>query len=138
MGKRRKAREIVLQALYESEFSEADKDEILARQIQRRSPTKDTEDYARALYMETMSRREELDELIRACLENWDMERIALIDKNIIRFALAEVLFFPDVPSRVIINEAIEIAHRYSSADAGRFVNGLLDRLIREHRKDTS
>ena len=78
------------------------------------------------------------DEMIKGCLENWDMERIALIDKNILRFALAEVLFFPDIPSRVIINEAIEIAHRYSSADAGRFVNGLLDRLIREHRRDAS
>ena len=138
MGKRRKAREIVLQALYESEFSEAGPDEILVRQIERRAPTADTEDYARALYLETVSRREELDEMIENCLENWDMDRIALVDKNILRFALAEVLFFPEIPSRVIINEAIEIAHRYSSEDAGRFVNGLLDRLIRENRRDAS
>ncbi len=138
MGKRRKAREIVLQALYESEFSEAAADEIMTRQIKRRSPSADTVEYARALYLATVTRREELDEMIKGCLENWDMERIALIDKNILRFALAEVLFFPDIPSRVIINEAIEIAHRYSSADAGKFVNGLLDRLVREHRKDAS
>ncbi|MCH7548180.1 MAG: transcription antitermination factor NusB [Candidatus Krumholzibacteriota bacterium] len=138
MGKRRKAREIVLQALYESEFSEAGSDEILMRQIERRAPTSDTEDYARALYLKTLSSRVELDEMIRGCLENWDMERIALVDKNILRFALAEVLYFPEIPSRVILNEAIEIAHRYSTADAGRFVNGLLDRLIREHRSDSS
>jgi transcription antitermination factor NusB len=138
MGKRRNAREIVLQALYEAEFSDTDHNEILQRQIERRSPTPETEEYARSLFAATLSRRDELDALIEGRLEHWDMERIALIDKNILRFALAEVLYFPDIPSRVIINEAIEIAHRYSSADAGRFVNGLLDRLIREHRGEAA
>jgi N utilization substance protein B len=68
-------------------------------------------------------------------LENWDLGRVALVDKNILRFALAELLYFADVPPAVIINEAIEIARRFSTDDAGRFVNGLLDRFAREHRR---
>ena len=57
------------------------------------------------------------------------------MDKNILRLALAEILYFDEIPSKVIINEAIEIAHRYSSLDAGRFINGLLDRFVRDFRK---
>ena len=63
---------------------------------------------------------------------------VSLIDRNILRFALAEVLYFPDVPSGVIIDEAIEIAHRYSSEEAGRLVNGLVDRAVKEFRGGTA
>jgi N utilization substance protein B len=62
------------------------------------------------------------------------MERVSLVDKNILRFALCEILFFPDVPPKVIVDEAIEIAHKYSSEDAGRFVNGILDRFLKQYR----
>ena len=79
---------------------------------------------------------DELDAIISPALDNWDMKRIALVDKNILRFALTEILYFGEVPSKVIINEAIEVAHRFSSEDAGRFINGVLDRFIREYRKD--
>jgi len=135
MGKRRKAREIVLQALYEAEFSNKSPDDILADQIDRRSPAEDTAEHARALFLRTLENLSELDERIESSLENWDMDRVALIDKNILRFALAEILFFDEVPSKVIINEAIEVAHRYSSSDAGKFINGLLDRFVREYRR---
>jgi N utilization substance protein B len=74
--------------------------------------------------------------VIESLLENWDPARVSLVDRNILRFALAEVLYFPDVPARVIIDEAIEVAHRFSSDEAGRFVNGLVDRFVKEFRKD--
>jgi len=135
MGKRRKARETVLQALYEFEFSNDTPENVIEGQIARRGPGDETADYARTLFLRTVEHTAEIDALIESNLEHWDMGRVALIDKNILRFALAEVLYFPDVPSRVIINEAIEVAHRFSSADAGRFVNGLLDKLVRELRK---
>jgi N utilization substance protein B len=80
----------------------------------------------------------DLDEKIREGLANWDLGRVSLIDKNIIRFALVEILYFPDVPSKVIINEAIEIAHKYSSREAGQFVNGLLDRFAHAFRQDAN
>lgn len=136
MGKRRKAREIVLQALYEAEFSDAAPREIFDQQIARRAPTDEVVAHAEELFFKTVAARDRLDELIAGVLENWDMERVALIDKNILRFALAEILYFEEVPSKVIVNEAIEVAHRFSSEDAGRFINGVLDRFIREYRKD--
>lgn len=136
MGKRRRARELVLQALYEAEFSDRPAVEIVAAQIGRRGPSPEGADRARDLFMKTMERRDEIDGLLRSSLENWELERVSLVDRNILRFALAEVLYFPDVPSSVIIDEAIEIANRYSSEDAGRFVNGVLDRLVRKYRKD--
>lgn len=135
MGKRRKAREIVLQALYEAEFSDKPWEDVFADQINRRAPGEDTEEHARRLFFAVMENLADLDGRIESALENWDMRRIALVDKNILRFALTEILFFDDVPSRVIINEAIEVAHRYSSSDAGRFINGLLDRFVKEYRR---
>jgi N utilization substance protein B len=138
VGKRRRAREIVLQVLYEAEFSDLSWEEILAEQVERRSSGPETVEYARALLTKTQEHLEELDEKIRDGLTNWDLKRVSLIDKNIIRFALAEILYFPDVPSKVIINEAIEIAHTFSSRDAGQFVNGLLDHFVQTLRQDTN
>jgi N utilization substance protein B len=138
MGKRRKAREIVLQSLYETEFSDLSSEEILENQTSRRSSGSETVEYARELLSQTLAHIVELDEKIASALKNWEMNRISLVDKNILRFALAEILYFPHVPSKVIINEAIEIAHRYSSQDAGKFVNGILDRFVREYRGEVS
>lgn len=135
MGKRRNAREMVLQALYEYELSDKTPEEVIAGQLERRSPEEDTAAHTRELFFKTVSNMRELDDTIAGVLQNWDMERIAIVDKNILRFALAEVLYFAEVPSKVIINEAIEVARRYSSADSGKFINGLLDRLVRDCRK---
>lgn len=134
MGKRRKAREIVLQALYEAEFSDSRWEDILADQTDRRGSEGETVEYACALFSKTLENKDHLDGIIRSALENWEMERVSLVDKNILRFALCEILYFPDVPPKVIVNEAIEIAHRYSSDDAGRFVNGILDRFLKQFR----
>jgi N utilization substance protein B len=136
MGKRRRARELVLQALYESEFSDRPALQVVEQQIERRGPSEEGADRARDLFLKTVEKREELDRIIKSFLEHWDFDRLSLIDRNILRFALAEVLYFPDVPASVIIDEAIEIAQRYSSDDAGRFVNGLVDRFVKEYRGD--
>jgi transcription antitermination protein NusB len=128
---------MVLQALYEAEFSDRKAADIVDEQIVRRTPSGETAEHARDLFLKTMEKRADLDQIIRSVLDNWELERVSLVDRNILRFALAEVLYFPDVPSKVIIDEAIEVAHRYSSEDAGRFVNGLLDKLVREFRKDS-
>jgi N utilization substance protein B len=136
LGKRRKAREIVLQALYEAEFSDSSWEEILAYQTDRRASTEETIAYARDLFSKTLDHVSELDEIIRGALQNWAIERVSLVDKNILRYALAEILYFPQVPSKVIINEAIEISSKYSSKDAGKFINGILDRFVHDYRKD--
>ncbi len=136
MSRRRKAREIVLQALYECEFSDEAPEAVLERRLADRASGAETAEYARRLFARTVAERDALDAIIRDRLEHWAMDRVALIDRNILRFALAEVLHFPDVPSRVIIDEAIEIAHQFSSEDAGRFINGLVDRFVHEFRGD--
>lgn len=134
MGRRRKAREIVLQALYEAEFSDSQWEEILSNQTSRRDSRDETVEYARSLFSKTLENKEHIDAIIRSALQNWEMERVSLVDRNILRFALCEILFFPDVPPKVIVNEAIEIAHKYSSEEAGRFVNGILDRFLKQYR----
>ncbi|MBI4721249.1 MAG: transcription antitermination factor NusB [Chitinivibrionia bacterium] len=134
MGKRRKAREIVLQVLYELEFSDREWTEVLRDQTELRYSTEETMDYARELLAATLGSKADLDARIESMLQNWDMGRLSLIDKNILRFACAEILFFPGIPGKVIINEALEIANKYSSMDAGRLINGLLDRFAKEIR----
>lgn len=136
VGKRRKAREIVLLVLYEREFSDLPWEAILDEHIETRLSSPETGDHARALLAQTIEHVDELDKMIRGALSNWDLERLSLIDKNIMRFALAEILFFRDVPSKVIINEAIEVAHKYSSQDAGKLVNGVLDHFVQVYRRD--
>ncbi len=134
MSKRRKAREIALQTLYAEEVSREGWEKVLRETIARRASSDETTRYARRLVTMVVQQRTELDALIGIRLENWKLERVSKIDLIILRVALAELLHCADVPTNVIINEAIEIAHRFSSSDAGRFVNGILDALAREVR----
>ncbi|MCK4236490.1 MAG: transcription antitermination factor NusB [Candidatus Krumholzibacteria bacterium] len=134
MSRRRKAREIALQTLYAEEVSSADWEEIFRETVERRKSSGEAVDYARRLISQVIKEREDLDKRLSERLENWRLDRVSIVDKNILRIALVELLYCPDTPTNVIINEAIEVAHRFSSADVGRFINGVLDRLAREVR----
>lgn len=135
MSKRRKAREIALQTLYARDISKADWEEVFSGVVERRKSSNEAVEYARRLVRNVVEREGELDRRISEHLENWKLERVSVIDRNILRIALAELFYCSETPTKVIINEAIEIAHRFSSSEAGRFVNGLLDRLAREVRE---
>ncbi len=135
MSKRRKAREIALQTLYASEISGVGWEDTFGDTIERRKPSGEAVEYARRLVFRVIESRNDLDGRISGILENWELERVSVIDRTILCIALAELLYFPRTPTKVIINEAIEVAHRFSSRDAGRFVNGILDRLAREVRR---
>jgi N utilization substance protein B len=134
MSRRRKAREIALQTLYAEEISHEGWEKALSDTIERRKSSDEAVRYAKRLVTAVVENRDGLDSLIAGCLENWTLDRVSKIDLIILRIALAELLDCPDVPTSVIINEAIEIARRFSSRDAGRFVNGILDSLAREVR----
>lgn len=136
MSRRRKAREISLQALYAAEISHGGWEQALTDCVARRKSGEESARYARRLVSLVTDDRDELDSLIAARLENWSIERVSKVDLIILRIALAELLHCPEVPTSVIIDEAIEIAQRFSSHDAGRFVNGILDRLAREVRAE--
>jgi N utilization substance protein B len=135
MSRRRKAREIALQTLYAVEVSGGDWREEFRDNVERRKPSGEVVEYALRLVTNVADEKDTLDELIRNRLENWSLERVSIVDRTILRIALSELIHCPEVPANVIMDEAIEIARTFSSADAGRFVNGLLDRLAREVRE---
>jgi len=85
-----------------------------------------------ALLRKTTENLQELDGIIGKHIDNWDLKRLAMIDKNILRLGLAELHYFPEIPKKVTIDEAIELAKTYGSADSGRFVNGVLDALSKD------
>lgn len=134
MSRRRKAREIALQTLYTEEVVGGDWQAAFRDNVERRKSSDEVVEYAQRLVTNVIAEKAELDRRIGDRLENWDLDRVSIVDRTILRIALSELIHCPEVPANVIMNEAIEIAQTFSSADAGRFVNGLLDRLAREVR----
>ncbi len=131
MGRRRLAREIALQALYVADVSHTAADEAFAIVTRREGDTvePETAEFARELTLGTLKRIEELDALIQQRAENWAVNRMAAVDRNVLRLAAFELVARPDTPVGVVIDEAIEIVRKYSAEEATRFVNGILDAL---------
>ena len=90
-------------------------------------------DYAKRLVDGTVAHREEIDDLIKGQAENWRLERMSAVDRNVLRLAVYEFLYESDVPKLVVVDEAIELAKKFGSEQSGRFVNGLLDGLLKSH-----
>ncbi|MCK4771333.1 MAG: transcription antitermination factor NusB [Candidatus Latescibacteria bacterium] len=132
MGRRRKAREIVLQALYAQAINSESVEAVVDDQLSKSDYDEEVRGYVRRLACKVDEEKEELDKIIAERATNWEIGRIALIDKLILRMGLCELLYFPDIPCKVCINESIEITKKYSSADAKRFVNGILDSVYKE------
>jgi N utilization substance protein B len=133
MGRRRKARELVLQALYAFEISGEGMESVLGDVFERQKPPADIVEFTTALATKTVEHLAEIDEIIVQKVQRWELSRIALVDKNLLRLAICELLYFPDIPQKVSINEAIELAKIYSTAESGRFVNGILDSVAGLH-----
>lgn len=128
MGARREARERAISLAYESEQSGRPLADIIAELP--RAP----DDYAVTLATGVEAERDELDALLRKFSEHWKPERMPVVDRCILRLGTYELLHETDTPAAVVIAEAIELAQRYSTADSGRFVNGLLARIAAETR----
>ena len=131
MKRREQARQIALQALYQLDVRREDLGPEIVEFL--RESTKEPEVYffARRLTEGTWAWREEADRLIREAAEHWRPERMAILDRNILRLAAYEISQCPDIPPRVAIDQAIELAKRFSSAESGAFVNGVLDKILR-------
>lgn len=128
MGKRRKGREIVLQSLYASVISGSDLKVALDDQLARRESADETAAFASDLGSKLAAHRPELDTWLRALVSRgWSPDRVGVLEKVILTIGLAELRYSPDVPWRVIINEALELTRRYCEPDAVGFVNGVLD-----------
>jgi len=129
VGKRRKAREIVLQSMYASMISGAKLEDTLDDQLSRRESADDTNVFARDLADKVKANASELDYWLNTLInENWDPSRLGSLEVVILTIALAELKHSPDVPYRVVINEALELTHRYCDEKAVGFINGVLDR----------
>ena len=129
---RRHARELVLQALYASEFGNDSPDEALKRLLDAEKLTEKNTEFARHLYAQVLKRADWADEQIQRLAQNWDIRRIAAIDRVVLRMALIELEEAPDVPVKVILNEAIELAKKFSTKESSAFVNGILDTFVKE------
>ncbi|OQX51643.1 MAG: transcription antitermination factor NusB [Candidatus Cloacimonas sp. 4484_209] len=132
MGKRRKAREIVLDVLYYYEIASESRNSLLERITQKKGISKEIKEYATRLLSTTIENLEVIDSKLKKIIKNWDLDRVAIIDKSIMRFASAEILFLPDIPVKVSIDEAVELAKKYSTENSGSFVNGILDKIARQ------
>lgn len=137
MSERRKAREIAVQTLYEMAHTEVPYPGPLAANLERRGGGPAVRAYAERVLATVQAHRDEITERLRAALQNWSLERVAMVDRCILEIGCAEILYFEDVPLRVLINEAVEIARKFSTEESGAFVNGVLDRIARaEQRAD--
>ncbi len=133
---RSRCREWALQFLYQAEFAGSGGPEDLERFWRHFQPEgPGVPAYLRELVAGVASHQEELDALIRRFSEHWRLERMAVVDRNLLRLAIYELLYQHQIPPKVVINEAVELAKRYGSEDSGAFVNGILDQILADREK---
>ncbi|MBN2572535.1 MAG: transcription antitermination factor NusB [Ignavibacteriales bacterium] len=132
---RRQLREKALQVLYAAEFNWENL-EFMITDIFSEIPNEDGVEFGVQLIRKVIGNRSMLDEQIIKRTENWELKRVSLIDRILLRIAIAEFLFFPEIPAKVSINEVIEIAKIYSTENSGRFINGILDSIYNELKKN--
>jgi transcription antitermination protein NusB len=132
MGSRRKAREYALQMLFQWDITHDTIEQIKATFWDSQDELEETRAFAEVLASGTISSVEKIDRLIGRHAENWRLDRMAVVDRNILRLATYEFLYDAETPKTVVINEAIEIARRFSSQESPQFINGILDSIRKE------
>lgn len=136
MGLRRRARETALKILYAMDIADAPVEQAIADHYAQFGEDVSVAEFANVIVRGVARRRDEIDETIRRASQNWRLERMARVDRNVLRAAVFELLWIPDVPKRVTLNEAIDLAKRYGAEDSSAFINGLLDRIAGEIEKE--
>ena len=129
MGRRRQSREAALQLLYALEIRRTDVSEVLREGWAETMLFSEIRDFTTTLITGVIRHRDEIDAFIQECSTNWSLERIGLVERNILRFAIYELCFLPDIPPNVTINEAVEVAKKYGTEEAPAFINGILDHI---------
>ena len=137
MGTRRKSRELTMQMLFQGDLGKQTPDEVRALFWSSRDDVDaETRGFAEDLYRVAAVRQPEIDALIESHAQNWRLERMAVVDRNLLRAAVAEMLGYPNTPAAIIINESLEIARRYAAPESVQFLNGVLDAIARTVLKD--
>ena len=133
--KRRLIREKVLQALYAYELSKDPIADVMEQTLKELHPDRESFDFAKKLISETIQHENEIEQYIKAKVSHWEFDRIAVVDRMILRMGICEMLYFPDIPPKVTINELIEVAKIFSTENSGGFVNGVLDAILEDLKK---
>jgi len=134
MGKRRTARELALKFLYQTEFNSNSPDSELNSFCDRANVSEEVQNFTQALIKNILFHKKEVDELLEKIGANWSPDRMAVIDKNILRLGICELLFDPTTPPKVVINEAVEIAKKFGTEESPDFINGILDKVFKDSK----
>ena len=133
MGTRRKSRELTMQMLFQGDLGKQTAAEVSTLFWPSRDDVDaETRGFAEDLYRVATARQAEIDALIEAHSQNWRLERMATVDRNLLRAAVAEMLGYPSTPAPIIINESLEVARRYAAPESIHFLNGILDAISRD------
>jgi transcription antitermination protein NusB len=136
MGARRKARELALQMLFQHDIAGNEPSMILEtfEDLQRVRPN--VREFATKVFLGTLARLPEIDQIMTDQADNWRLTRMAVVDRNIIRMSIFEILFQGDTPKLVVIDEAIEIAKKFGTEKSSQFINGILDGVLKRYNLD--
>jgi N utilization substance protein B len=133
MGTRRKSRELALQMLFQADLGQQPAEDVRKTFWKGRGEVeREVQGFAEDIFRVAQDRSADIDKLIASHAENWRVDRMAAVDRNVLRAAVAEMMGFPATPRAVIINEAIEIARKFSSPESAQFINGVLDSIGKE------
>jgi len=133
MGTRRKSRELAMQMMFQGDLGKQKPEEVERLFWESRDDVdEETRGFADDLHRIATTREDEVDALIEKHAQNWRMERMPVVDRNLLRTAVAEMIGYPKTPAAVVINESLEIARRYAAPESVNFLNGVLDAIGRE------
>ncbi len=139
-GARRRARGYALQVLYSLDTSDHPSVDVALSQFwaafERQEADPSSVEFAEKLVRSTVAQLQEVDELVQKASKNWRLDRMSRVDRNILRIATWELIAAPEVPMRVVINEAVELAKRFGAEESPAFVNGILDRIAQPIRRE--
>ena len=131
IGGRRASRELALRALFQVDVGSASPEEAFAAVCDAERYQQDTIDFGRDLLTGASGHAEHINRVIEQHARDWSLDRMASVDRNILRLALYELLYRPDIPPSVVVDEAVELAKKYSTGESGRFVNGVLGSVVK-------
>ena len=133
---RRAARQCVLEALFAYQFSKNERKEIINQLVNKNPELKDHYNFIKSLFDIVFTKMDWTEELIKSHLENWELDRVANIDKILLKMGICEIYFVNDIPPKVTITEMVEIAKIYSTEESPIFINGILDAVFKDYLKE--
>ena len=132
MGKRRFSRELALKFLYQFEFNEGEFNDQMASFEERLTCKDEVKDFMEELVSKVLQHLGDIDDILKKYSEHWALDRMTVIDRNLLRLGVCELIYSQTIPPKVVINEAVEIAKKYGSEESPDFINGILDKIFKE------